>query len=429
MQLRAIGLVRVAGCACLLFGAAVWIGAGGLPWLSERWEAEALRNAADAVPPPRLAWVDAPARAHARRNLALGRLGQRATTRALLEHAARARPLYAPTWLALAELAHRSGDPEGGDRFARLAAALWPHRERLLWRIAGLRAEMGDREGTLGLFRSILRSRPERVESLLAVARRLEPDPILLVAELVPEKDRRTPAADDALTRMLGVAASWKAGALARALWQALSPARQGERTAATLYVDAQLAAGWIDEALPVWKRLGTGGLAEHGISNPGFEEHPAQRGLGWRIWAAPGTSWTRDGAIRHGGQYSLRVSFEGTEDVSYLHAAQVTVVKPARSYRLSGHWRGQDLTTPSGPFLEVVAHQSHAWLQAAGRPRVGSWDWEPFALAFRVPEGTRLVEIRLRREPSGDPNRGIAGQLWLDDLTLAPLADGGLGG
>ena len=194
-------------------------------------------------------------------------------------------------------------------------------------------------------------------------------------------------------------------------------------------YVEAQVAAGWIDAALSVWRRHGTDGLTEHGVSNPGFEEPPSQGGLGWRIGSPPGASWTRDEEIRHGGRYSLRVSFEGSENVSYLHAAQVTVVEPARRYRLSGQWRGRDLTTRSGPYLELVAHQSDAQLRVAGRPRIGSWDWEPIEISFRVPEETRLVEIRLRRDASDGPDRGMAGEVWLDDLALTPLVGGGFDG
>jgi len=414
---------RVAATTLLALGTAGWIGVGCLPWLSSSWTQAVQR---DGVEPERLMWLpwlDAPARGFARRELQRGSALRDDTARKLLEQSARARPLYAPTWLLLAELAWRAGETGRARELAHIAVSLWPGREHLLWSAVALAAEMDEREAALRLLARIFSAAPERVDRVVFVGRRLEPDAARLLDGLVPEAERATPSGQACAIQLLANAARVGDAALAEAAWRALDAPARGRRDVLELHVDALLASGRLGEAVALWTQLAPPGLAARGLTDPGFEEAFSQHGLGWRVGSTAGARSERDPRVRREGRFSLGVRFSGGEDVSYLHAAQAFPVEPERSYRLRGWWRGEELTTPSGPYLEVVSRSAAGWLQARSAPRLGTWDWSLFEIEFQVPRGVRLLEVRLRRDPVGEARRGLSGRLWLDDLSLLPEA------
>jgi len=220
MRRRLSPLFRVAVSASIVCLAAIWVAAGAAPWWVARRTAQAA--AGEIVPSAALGWVwaDAPPRVAARRMLLEGFALREAEVAALLEHSARARPLYAPTWLALAELAHREGRSHRADAYAERSVALWPRRPRLLWNVAVLRVEMGDRDGAFRALRAYLGVTEGRIPQVVLVAERLEPDPRALLSNLIP--DRESPNARVWLSELRELAL-WKGdAALAREAGSAL---------------------------------------------------------------------------------------------------------------------------------------------------------------------------------------------------------------
>jgi hypothetical protein len=201
---------------------ALWIAAGAAPWWISICEERAAAGemAASAAFP--WTWADAPARVAARRMLLEGYRVREAEIEALLRWSARARPLYAPTWLTLAELAYREGRSEQADAYAERSMTLWPGRPRLVWKVAVLRVEMGDSEGAFRALRAYLRITERTIPQVVLVAERLEPDPRALVSRLIP--DRESPAARAWLSELRELAL-WKRDAdLAREAGAALPP-------------------------------------------------------------------------------------------------------------------------------------------------------------------------------------------------------------
>ena len=414
--------LRGLGCAAVVAVGLVWTGAGLAGWHSERLAAslEAGRSRPEAgLAAP--AWADAPPRAAARRLLARGLARDLALADVLLERSARARPLYAPTWLARAELDLRSGRPEQAARHAALAAQLWPHRPRLLWRVAVLRAQLGDRAGALDALCAYLRAEPTRVLRAAWLARRLESDPEILVERLASAAAPGVPV-EEHLIALLGASVGHPDPALARTIWARLPPPARRERGSAALYAEALLQAGAVDEAVAAWAHVAGDEIARSGLTDPGFEEPPQQGGLGWRIRSVPGLEWTRDAQVRHGGDFSLRIALTGAVDPGHWSAVQLVPVEPGAAYRLAFYWRGRELPGRSGPYVEVASRRGERPLRVSAPPRGGSWDWRRVEIGFVAPEATRLVELRIRRDP--DPTAGprVKGCVWIDDVDLRPL-------
>jgi hypothetical protein len=396
--------------------------------MSEQLAAVMALEGADPAAAHALAWADAPARTAARRLLYEGRLGREATGESLFEHSVRARPLYAPTWLARGEWALRHGRRDRADAYATVAAALWPHRERLLWRVVMLRTQMADREGAFRALREYLRLTSSGIGPAIWIAERLEPDPARRAAWLLPNRDLSPREADAYMRRLLRVAGPIRSAAFTHRIWAGIHEPLRQDRTLVGLYVDALISSQAIEDAISAWRRHGAPGETGLPISNPGFEQPLAQGGLGWRIGDRRAASWERDRAVRHKGAFSLRISFEGTDDRLSQYASQILPVQPDRAYRLSGYWRGRQLTT-SGAYVEVRSRDAGDRLHVSNRAKLGSWDWETFGLDFRVPSKTHLVEIRIRSDAPDGPVRALAGSLWLDDLTLETLGKDRLDG
>jgi hypothetical protein len=288
--------------------------------------------------------------------------------------------------------------------------------------VAMLRMRLGDREGGLDALRAHLAASPHQVDLVIWYARQLEPDPRTLVLALVPPGELDLDAADALLTALLRNAASRERSDLAAAAWEALSPAARSRRDVAGAYVDALIQVGDAAQAARVWSWHGGPDAVGARFTDPGFETPPAQSGLGWRVRATRSSTWALDPQVRRQGTSSLRISFDGGENTSYADALQVLPVEGGVRYRISGYWRGADLSSRLGPYLEVVSRGPGEPLRAHTEARIGSWDWTGFALDFEVPRTTRFVEFRVRRDRDARFDVGLAGSLWLDDLRLERL-------
>jgi hypothetical protein len=310
---------------------ALWVLAGTAAWRSERLAARAGLPGVEVGAAPGLVWADAPSRIAARRLLLDGGFDGLTSAASLLERSVRARPLYAPSWLARAECALRRDRRDRARDYASVSAALWPRRERILWRVAMLLSEIGDQDGAFETLRDYLGVTVSGVGPAVWVAERLEPDPARRAARLLPDRDTGPGEADAYLERLLQVAVSTPSVEFVRPLWGALSAPARADRRRIALYVDALIAAGATEDAIAAWRRHHPSARSAHGVTNPGFEEPLARGGLGWRIVGLLGT---RDSDVRHAGGHS-RSSRRGRS-------------VERRSARLAGRRAGAGTGSPS---------------------------------------------------------------------------------
>lgn len=418
---------RAARFALLLASLASWVIAGGLPWSSEQRERRVRQGAIEVAGGRPCGWEELATRIAGRHLLLAGFSDGPAKAETLLACSIRARPLYAPTWLARAEASLRSGDVEQADRFLLVSEALWPERPRLLWRVAVLRAQMGNRDEGFRALRKVLQAGGvSKIGVVLRIAEQLDPRPSDWLPQLLPRGEQAAEGRDETLRRILHIAVARSDGALASASWEELSQRARQRRELVDLYAEALLRAGETDRAVATWIRYSRVPGAGVLLTNGGFEADPGQRAFGWRIQATAEASWARDPDVRHGGAHSLRIGFHASRALQFAHASQRIAVEPERRYRLSGYWRGDGITTGSGPYLEAAPRGGHRI--ASLEPRVGSWDWEPFALEFLTPAHSQIMEIRIRRDRE-KLDRGFSGTLWLDDLRLDDVSQESLRG
>jgi hypothetical protein len=262
---------------------------------------------------------------------------------------------------------------------------------------------------------------PSLTQSALTECWQSNPDVAPIVQGLLPDKREYYVSA-------VGFFLAQKLADPAVAVWN-----RQRERGLAVdmeetvLLVDALISEDRISEAQQVWR----GGLqasnwvqdSEEGRSlvlNGGFEHDIANGGFDWREVPLSAAGFDFDSAFAHSGTRSLRIEFDGTENVDFGHLFQYVPVALDSRYHFSAFVRTEGLTTDRGISFEILdAH--HPEVQVATRELTGTNAWTVLQTDFVSGPDTQAVKITLRRTPSWKFDNKFSGTVWVDDVTLTP--------
>jgi hypothetical protein len=132
-----------------------------------------------------------------------------------------------------------------------------------------------------------------------------------------------------------------------------------------------------------------------------------------------------RDGDIKHGGDYSMKIINATATDIGGVVSPQIAV-NPNTTYKATFWYRGQDIVPNAGDGAGVMfwinegaASDFNNKLKIIAHPpnqTSGTFDWQSFDVTFTTAATTGKVTIiaQLRR---------ATGTAWFDDfsLTLAP--------
>jgi hypothetical protein len=132
-----------------------------------------------------------------------------------------------------------------------------------------------------------------------------------------------------------------------------------------------------------------------------------------------------RDGDVKHGGDYSLKITNATATDIGGVATAPI-VVTPNTTYKVTFWYRGQDIVPNPGDGAGVMfwinegsVSDFNANLIITAHPPVpktGAFEWRPFEVTFTTAATTGQVMLaaQLRR---------ATGTAWFDDfsMTLVP--------
>jgi hypothetical protein len=194
------------------------------------------------------------------------------------------------------------------------------------------------------------------------------------------------------------------------------------------LLVDGLISENRIREAQQVWRS----GLqasnwvqdSEEGRSlvlNGGFEHDIANGGFDWREVPLSAASFDFDSAFAHSGTRSLRIEFDGTENVDFGHLFQYVPVASDSRYHFSVFVRTEGLTTDRGISFEILDAHHPEQVQVATRELTGTNPWTVLQTDLVSGPDTQAVKITLRRTPSWKFDNKFSGTVWVDDVTLTP--------
>lgn len=331
-------------------------------------------------------------------------------------------PLNPWRWLLLARIDWRNhADIARLRQRLTTAIAVQPNDQELRWQAANLAQSTGDRELVMAQLRQWLAGQPNETGRALFIARRWVSEPGDLLDQLVP-------AEDDFLTDAMRYARRSNDIALARATWQRLEQPRAVGDAALTNYIATALGSERRELAMQAWQQLDpdyTPGDIPLGSFSMPLEAMPA---FGWDLSMSKGATLDRielDGqdqpTAREDAQ-ALRISFSGRENIHLsTPAVRFPVARPG-SYKLSGWWRAENLTTRSLPYVQLYTESGeHPFSETVTVPDP-DFEWQRFEIPFEVTEAGELFRFRLRRNRTDAFDRYIAGSIWLANLNVFPL-------
>ena len=164
------------------------------------------------------------------------------------------------------------------------------------------------------------------------------------------------------------------------------------------------------------------GYLESNWAFNGDFEAEPSSTGFDWTIEPVAGVEVAWDSSVANTGSHSLRIRFDGKENVNYHHVLQKAFVTPG-TYRFEAFLRTRDITTSQGIGFAIFDAELPSRVSVKTEQLTGTNAWKKVEQIIRVPSQTRLLTIQTVRPPvlfKFDDR--IAGTAWIDSVRLSKL-------
>jgi len=360
----------------------------------------------------------------------------------LSEKATTLSPYNAFYWANLGAAHEWSGRNDDALRAFTRAHALFPNSPEINWKIANFYVRTGKISDALRALKEVLLEDPSKERQAFSLAANATADTQEILQEMLPQS---APVLLDYLdfqietNRMDPAAQTW---ATLLELKASFDPAR------ALPYLDALIQHKHLDHLTQAWAALSAHFPQEIAareskpnlIANANFTFAPLNGGLDWRIIPAQGatvtvdTSTGVDASTGIDAGKSLRIDFDGTQNLDYTHVLQYVPVTPNTTYKFSAYMRAQVITTDSGPRFVLQDAYDPATLvdvssEAANPIRfsistdnlIGTSAWSPHQLEFKTTGNTRLLIVKLARPPSHKFDNRLAGTVWIARVSLLP--------
>jgi O-antigen ligase len=172
--------------------------------------------------------------------------------------------------------------------------------------------------------------------------------------------------------------------------------------------------------ALYLGERRG-GYLQSDWLYNGDFETQPTGSSFDWRIEPRSGVAVARDANVAHEGKHSLRIRFDGKENIAFNQIAETVYVTPAR-YRFEAYIRTEGITTNQGVGFHIAGDSGRSRVDVNTERLVGTNDWKKIEKIVVVPPGMELLQVQIVRQPSLQFDNQISGTVWIDSVKLVKL-------
>jgi len=327
-------------------------------------------------------------------------------------------PVDHSRWYHRAIIARDLGhDPDRVLAHLAAAVAVQPGHWEGRWRAATLAHLMGDPDLAANHLRHWLQGQPHATGQALFAAGRWSRNPDELLDRVLPEGEAY-------LAASLHFAREHGRVDLARVAWARLPRPRPPGDPSLLDFADLALAEGDLAAAMAAWSETYPD-YRPGQVPNGDFRHDlGSARGLDWDTRLPSGSGASRDTRRFVTEPASLRLVFGG-QGTLHLGRPFVRVPVPANpdGWVLSGHWRGEGLTTRALPYLSV--RSEHGARVRADVP-APTFDWVPFRVEIEGSQEDALLHLQLRRDASEHHfDRYLAGTLWLDALRLEAQVPG----
>ena len=334
-----------------------------------------------------------------------------------LKEAIQRNPLEQEYWLNGARIYARMGEPQASERALENAILVFPTGYQGRWVSGNLLLQQGAVEKALPHFSYILANYSSQAPLVYDVLGKAIGDSDLILERIVPK---------DATSFKQYLSYLYEVGdkELVQKAWQKRNSfAYKPDRMETLRHIEFLISRGELNEAFQIWKaRLREEGLALYSesdlITNGGFEkEKILGGGFDWKIEKVPGAEVIFVSSMAVEGKSSLKVVFNGKENVNFHHVYQFVSWKSDTEYLLKVNMRTRAVTTKSGLKIEISGIGPAFY--KASEVLVGDNEWKELTVAFRTPPQSQGGLVRIRRERTDKFDRYISGTVWIDHVSL----------
>jgi Tfp pilus assembly protein PilF len=335
--------------------------------------------------------------------------------------AVRLNPHQARYWFALAETYQLLDDTTAQRGALEHALAAEPTTPEVAWEAANFYVVQGDINAALKNLRVVMANDPYLPSSALELSWRIQPDIDLLLRDVVP-------ATVPANVTFLEYLVSRGQTAAASKVWDRLASMNQPvDRRYVFDYVRYLVAKEEPEQARRVWQQAAA--LSDLGsyqpssqnlVVNGDFDQVILNAGFDWMYRDSPDVSLTLDPTQFNSGRVSLHLEIDsrGLEDAGIR---QVVAVNPDTAYQFSGYFKAENLAGAGGLHF-FIQDLYTAKVLFMGEDFSDTSFWKEVNGSFRTNPDTRMIVLRIQREPASSP---IKGRLWIDNIRLYPVQAG----
>jgi Tetratricopeptide repeat len=337
-------------------------------------------------------------------------------------------PYDPQAWINLAAAYEFQGDTSKAEKDLRHASALAPNLPIYQWTIGNYFLLHGNTQEAFQHLKVVLAGSRQYDQTVFNVAWKASGDGNQILQELIPND---LPAEFSYLRYLLGQ----QRFPAAHAVWKRItqSPDTFDPREASD-YIDTLIKTQQPGPAFQAWNdlrakgliRTPPGGPGQDLITNGNFEDPLLNMGFGWRILDVPGVYAGPDTATFHSPGHSLSVQFSAKQNLNYHQVFQFVKVQPGQEYQLNAFMKTQNISSDSGPRIEVVdAYDPRALDELTPGMTGSSGGWNPLNLDFKTGPKTQLLIVALVRLPSkANEDADITGKVWLDDVQITSATE-----
>lgn len=339
---------------------------------------------------------------------------------AWLERATALNPHRAQYWLVRALASQSFGDIGGEEASLQQALSVDPRTPDVAWQAANLYLAQGSQDLAMKEFRVVLENDASLASGAIQTCWKVRPDVDFLLREVIP------PAAQISFLDFL--ISRNENGASARVWDEIVASHQKIGRSHLFDYIRHLLARRETEQAVRVWQQAAEAAdlqayqpSSQNLIVNGNFSLKILNAGFDWIHQKTPGVNLALDPNETHSSPRSLRITFDGAgmEDAGIR---QIIAVEPDRAYEFSAFYKAQEMDGAGGARFTIQDLYRETRLYVSDD--LGNADfWKKISGRFTTAHDTRLVMLKIAREPPGSP---IRGRLWIDALQLAS-ADGAL--
>jgi Tetratricopeptide repeat len=341
----------------------------------------------------------------------------------LSEKAVQLSPYNALYWADLGAAYEWAGRCNDALRAFTRARALFPNSPEINWKAANFYVRTKRTSEALAALQKVLLEDSARERQVFVLAANSTSDNQEILDQMLPQ---RAPIILDYLNFQI------EAGRMEAAdqTWSTLLQSKLPFELAQSFpYLDALIQHRAVDQLTEVWAALClrfpqevcARGSRPNLITNGDFAFPLLNGGLDWRVIPVEGAAVNEDASIGVPGSKSLRIDFDGTQNLDYAHILQYVPVTPNTIYAFSGFMRAQGITTDTGTRFEVLDAYNPSKLFLSTENVIGSSDWSVYQLEFKTGPDTRLLVVKVARPISHKFDNHLAGTAWIARVALLP--------